>query len=84
MRKIPQDVKRKVKAMRKKYFEGYCSDYYMKTGIPLMEKEKIEQSKTDILPLMKENEKNTKKAKQNAKQKLKRRRTKIEDNIVFI
>ncbi len=82
-KKIPRDVKRKVEALRRKYAEGYVSDFYMQTGIPQIEAERVEQSKIDISKIMKENEKNTKKAIANAKRKLKRRRTKIEDNIIF-
>lgn len=73
----------KVKALRKKYCEGMCSDFYIATGIPRQDKEMLEKSDKDIKRLVRENEKNVKEAIKNAK-KASGKRLKEEDKLIFI
>lgn len=72
-----------MKALRKKYCDGIVSDFYMETGIPLIEHQRREQSDEDIKRLLRENEKNVKEAIKNAS-KASGRKLKEEDRIVFI
>lgn len=80
-RKIPQDIKRKVKKMRHKYFGDIASEHYLKTGEPILIKENVKKADDDIAEIMKRNEANTKEAKKNQKRG---RRTKKEYNTIFI
>lgn len=82
-RQITPGVKRKVKALRKKYCEGLVSDYYMETGIPRVMNEMMAKSDIDIKRLSKENDKKVREAIKNAK-KTSGRRTKAEDKIIYI
>ena len=84
-REIRPGVKRKVLALRKKYCEDLCSEFYMRTGIPRIEMEKIEESKSDISRLMKENQKSVRKAENEALKKAgMNRRDAKEKKIIFI
>lgn len=82
-RYITPGVKRQIKALRKKYCEDICSEYYMRTGIPKVVAEMSEQSDKDIQRLKRENTKNTKEAIKNAK-KASGKRLKEEDKLIFI
>lgn len=80
-REIRPGMKRKMKALRKKYCKGLCSDFYIETGIPRIVAERTEQVVDEIKPLLKENEKNVKQA---IKVATKGRKTKKEDKLIFI
>ena len=82
-RKIRPGMKRKVKALRKKYCEGLCSDFYLETGIPKIMYERATRFQDEIKPLVKENDKRVKKA---IKVAVKRsgRRADEEDQLIFV
>lgn len=71
-----------MKALRKKYCEDICSDFYMQTGIPKIVAERIEQFDENFMPIAKKQEK---KHKQAIKQAIRKgRRTKEEDKLIFV
>lgn len=81
-RQITPGVKRQIKALRKKYCSDICSDFYMKTGIPRIVAERMEQFDEDAKPLKKDFDKKQKKAVKQAIRKGKR--TKEEDKLIFV
>ena len=52
--------------MREKYARGLLSDYYVETGIPQTQRDRLKQLPDDIKKLQKKNEKRQKKAKKEA------------------
>lgn len=81
-RQITPGVKRQIKALRKKYCSDICSDFYMKTGIPKIVAERMEQFDEYAKPIKKDHEKKHKKM---VKQAMKiSKRTKEEDRIIFV
>lgn len=88
MRKRTKKMERKMKSLRKKYFEGYASDYYMETGIPLQFKQKVDEADEWIKKMKGEYEKNVRKAKKTAekayKKNQRKRKTKAEERLVFM
>lgn len=75
-------MKRKVKALRKKYCEDICSDFYMQTGVPKIVAERVEQFDENVKPIKKDHEK---KHKEMVKQAIRKgRRTKEEDKLIFV
>lgn len=82
-REIRPGMKKQIKSLRKKYCEGLCSDFYIKTGIPRIHAERVEQAKEDLKPMLKENEKKTKEAIKTAK-KRRGRKTKKEEQLIYV
>lgn len=60
-------MEQKLKKLRKKYAEGYVSDYYMRTGEPLQIRNRIDEADTQLEKMQKQNAKNLKKAEKAAK-----------------
>ena len=54
------------KKMREKYAKGLVSKYYLETGIPRIQRDRLDQLDEDIKELQKKNEKKQKKAKKEA------------------
>lgn len=60
-------MEQKLKKLRKKYAEGYVSDYFLKTGEPLHIKERVDEADEQLKKMQKQNDKNVKKAQKAAK-----------------
>ena len=84
MKKRTRKMEQKIKKLRKKYAEGYVSDYYMRTGIPQHTRDKLDEADKFIEQLDKQNKKNTEKAIKEAKKAVRKRKKKIDDKAVFI
>lgn len=59
--------------MREKYAKGLVSKYYLETGIPQNQKDRLNQLDEDIKELQKKNEKTQKKAKKEAYKEYRKR-----------
>ena len=78
----------KLKKLRKKYAEGYVSDYFLKTGEPLHIKERVDEAEEQLKKMQKQNDKNIKKAEKEAKKiyakNCKKKGKEPEKEVVFI
>lgn len=60
-------MEQKLKKLRKKYAEGYVSEYFLKTGEPLQVKNRVDEAEDHLEKMQKQNAKNLKKAEKAAK-----------------
>ena len=69
--------------LREKYFKGLCSEEYMKTGVPVIEREREEQIQKDIREQKKLLLENAKIANKCQTRGYKKKRA-IEERLIFV
>ena len=79
-----ESTEERMAELREKYCRGLCSEEYIKTGVPRMITEKISEVEKEIPKQEKKAEKKKKKAVEVAKKQRRKRKLKIEDQLIFI